>query len=86
MKKIFNSLQTKLITSFILLILIIAGGTFFITIDQTKKSLLEITRNDLQQVIGIASTQITADGVLAISQLKPGQDEAPAYLALKQKF
>lgn len=86
MKKIFNSLQTKLIASFVLLILVIAGGTFFITYGETKRALLESTRDDMRQIIGIASTQITPEEVLAISQLKPGQDETPAYLALKRKF
>ena len=86
MGKFLNSLQTKLIASFVLLILVIAGGTFFFTFGQTKKSLLEITRQDLEQIIGIASTQFSADEVQAISQLKPGQDEDPGYLALKQKF
>jgi methyl-accepting chemotaxis protein len=86
MGKIINSLQTKLIASFVLLILIIAGGTFFYTYGQTKKALLEITRKDLHQIIGIVSTQITPDEVQAISQLRPGEDETPTYLALKKKF
>ena len=86
MKKILNSLLTKLIASFVILILVISGGTFFITYDQTKKALLEITREDLHQIIGIAATQFTAEEVAAIVQLQPGQDETPAYLALKQKF
>jgi HAMP domain-containing protein len=86
MGKIINSLQTKLIASFILLILVIAGGTFFFTFGQAKKSLLENTREDMQQIIGIVSTQFNADEVQAISQLKPGQDETPGFLALKQKL
>ena len=86
MGKIINSLLTKLIASFILLILVIAGGTFFYTFGQTKKSLLEITREDLQQMVGIVSSQLTADDVQAISQLQPGQDETPGYLALREKF
>jgi len=86
MKKILNSLQTKLIASFVLLILVIAGGTFFITFARTKEALLEITRDDLQEIIGIASTQIGPQDVLAISQLLPGQDGTPAYLALRHKF
>ena len=86
MGKFLNSLQTKLIASFVLLILVIAGGTFVFTFGQTKKALLEITRQDVEQIIGIASTQFSVDEIQAISQLKPGQDDTPAYLALKQKF
>jgi adenylate cyclase len=86
MNKIFHSLQTKLIASFVLLILIIAGGTFFITFRETKKALLESTREDLGQIIGMASTQITPPEVSAISQLTQGEDETPAYLALQRKF
>jgi HAMP domain-containing protein len=86
MKKIIHSLQTKLIASFVLLILVMVGGTFFYTFRLSKQSLLEITREDLQQIIGIASTQITDEDVITISQLKPGQDDTPDYIALRQKF
>ena len=70
MKKIINSLQTKLIVSFILLIVVITGGTFFVTFGQTKKALLDITRDDMLQIIGIASTQITGQEVDQIAQFK----------------
>jgi HAMP domain-containing protein len=86
MQKIINSLQTKLIASFVLLILVIAGGTFFFTFGQTKQALLESSREEMQQIIGLAATQLSAAEVTAISQLQPGQDETPAYLALTQKF
>ena len=44
MKKFFTSLQTKLVISFLLLILVITGGTFLITNTQSKKALLDSTR------------------------------------------
>lgn len=81
-----NSLQTKLITIFVLLILVITGGTFFTTIVQTRKALLEMTRDNLRQVIGIVSSQLSPDEIQTISQFKFGQDQEPAYQSLVQKF
>jgi HAMP domain-containing protein len=86
MKKILNSLQTKLIISFTLLIIIIAGGTFIFTFGQTKKALLDITRDDMLQVIGMASTQFSPEEIGQIEQLKEGQDNAPEYLAFQKKL
>lgn len=86
MKKVFNSLQTKLMISFIVLIIVIAGGIFFYTYDQTKTALLEITRDDMLQIIGLASTQITPQEVDQIDQLKAGQETSPQYLAIKKKL
>jgi HAMP domain-containing protein len=86
MSKIVNSLQTKLIISFLALILVIAGGTYLYTFDQTKRALLESTREDLLQIIGIASTQFTAQEIDQIAQLKPGEETTPAYLAIKKKL
>jgi hypothetical protein len=40
----------------------------------------------MYQIVAIASTQFTAEEVQVITQLNPGQDEDPAYLALRQKF
>ena len=86
LSKIFNSLQTKLIASFILLIVVIAGGTFLFTFTQTKKALLEITREDMLQIIGIASTQFSADEINEIRSLKAGDDATPVYLSLVKKL
>lgn len=81
-----NSLQTKLIAIFVLLILVITGGTFFTTIAQTRKALLELTRDNLRQIMGIISSQLSPDEIQSISQFKFGQDQEPAYQALVQKF
>jgi adenylate cyclase len=84
--KIANSLQTKLIVSFVALIVVIAGGTYLYTFDQTKRALLQGTQDDLAQIIGIASTQFTAQEIDQIGQFKPGDDQTPAYLAIKTKL
>ncbi len=86
MLKIFNSLQTKLVLSFVLLIVVIAGGTFRFTLGQTQKALLDSTRDDMQQIIGIISNQFTQSDIAALSQLEPGQESQPEYMALKDKM
>jgi methyl-accepting chemotaxis protein len=86
MRKYFNSLQAKLIASFILIIIVITGGTFIFTYSQAKKALLDTTRDDMLQIIGIASTQFSAQEINAISQLKEGQENSPEFLALVKKL
>ena len=86
MPKIVNSLQTKLIGSFVALIVVIAGGTYLYTYGQTKQALLQGARDDMVQTIGIASTQFTPQEISQIRQFKAGQDETPAYLAIKKKL
>jgi methyl-accepting chemotaxis protein len=86
MSKVLNSLQTKLIASFLLLILAIAGGSFLFTYNQTKKALLESTREDLLQIIGIASTQFSPPEIEQIQRLQPGEDTSPGYVAIKKKL
>jgi HAMP domain-containing protein len=86
MGKIFNSLQTKLVLSFVLLIVVIAGGIFLFTYNQTKTALLDSTRDDMSQIIGIISTQFNQQDIDALSQLQPGQEETPQFAALKQKM
>jgi adenylate cyclase len=84
--KILTSLQTKLIGSFVALIIVIAGGTYLYTYGQTKQALLQGARDDLVQMIGIASTQFTPQEITQIQQFKAGQDETPAYLTIKTKL
>jgi methyl-accepting chemotaxis protein len=86
MKKIFKSLQTKLMTSFTLMIIVITGGTFTLTYSQAKNALLETTRDSMLQIIGIASTQFSAQEINTVSQLKEGQENTPEYLALVKKL
>jgi methyl-accepting chemotaxis protein len=86
MSKLVNSLQTKLVFSFVVLILVIAGGMYLYTFDQTKQALLQGMREDLAQIIGIASTQFSAEEIGQIRQLKAGDENTPAYLGLKKKL
>lgn len=86
MRKIINSLQTKLVLSFILLIVIIAGGTFLFTFGQTKAALLDSTREDMSQIIGMVSTQFTQQDINALTDLQPGQETSADYVILKDKM
>jgi HAMP domain-containing protein len=86
MAKIVNSLQTKLIASFILLILIVAGGTFFYTYSQTKTAMVDSTREDMLQTIGIISKQFTPQEVQELYQLQPGLENSSHYQSLIQKM
>ena len=86
MAKLLNSLQTKLIASFILLILIVAGGTFFYTYSETKHAMVEASQDEMLQVIGVISQQFTPQEVQALYQLEPGQENSSQFLALVQKM
>jgi methyl-accepting chemotaxis protein len=89
MTKVMNSLITKLIISFVLLIVIIAGGTFVFTFNSTKKALLDSTRDDVLQIVGMSSTQFTPQEVDAMKGLKPGDETppgSPEYQTLKKKM
>jgi HAMP domain-containing protein len=86
MARFVNSLQTKLIVAFVALIVVIAGGTYLYTFDQTKTALLQGAQDDLAQIIGITSTQFSADEIAQIQQFKPGDDQTPAYVAIQAKL
>jgi adenylate cyclase len=83
MTSLLNSLQTKLTVAFVILILLIAGLTFFYTYGQTKDALKESVRDELAQVAGVMSTQVSGDAVLA---LKPGDEGTPAFKELQDKL
>ena len=61
MVRFYNSLQFRLTVSFILLILLITGLTYFSTYNEAKKALKETVREELTEVIGVASTQMKGD-------------------------
>lgn len=86
MTKFLSSLQTKLTIAFILLILVISGMTFFYTYSKTKQALLDSTRDDMLQIVGIISTQFTPQEVEQIASMQPGQETSPEFLALKAKM
>lgn len=84
--RVVNSLQTQLILSFVALIVVIAGGTYVYTYDQTRQALWNGARDDLRQIIGIASTQFSADEIAEIQGFKVGDDATPGYQAMVTKL
>jgi HAMP domain-containing protein len=76
MKKILYSLQTKLIASFLVLIVVIAGGTFFYTYSETKNALKETMRDELKAVASVVATQIDGDSLIA---LKNGSETKDSF-------
>jgi methyl-accepting chemotaxis protein len=79
MVRFYNSLQFRLTVSFILLILLITGLTYFSTYNEAKKALKETVREELAEVIGVASTQVKGDILKKILLLKAGDEETPEY-------
>ena len=79
MVRFYNSLQFRLTISFILLILLITGLTYFSTYNEAKKALKETVREELTEVIGIASTQVKGDILKKMLLLKAGDEEMAEY-------
>jgi len=75
----YASLQTKLILSFLILIVVISGLTFGYTYNETKNALKESTQDELANIAGIMATQVDGDVVAA---LEPGDEGTQEYLAL----
>jgi len=79
MVRFYNSLQFRLTVSFILLILLITGLTYFSTYNEAKKALKETVREELTEVIGVASTQVKGDILKKMLLLKSGDEETAEY-------
>ena len=69
--------------SFIILILVISGLTFFYTFGETKSALKETMRDELMAVASVTSTQINGD---AVSALKAGDETGREYLAIRDQL
>jgi methyl-accepting chemotaxis protein len=79
MVRFYNSLQFRLTVSFIFLILLITGLTYFSTYSEAKKALKETVREELTEVIGVASTQVKGDILKKMLLLKAGDEETSEY-------
>jgi adenylate cyclase len=79
MVRFYNSLQFRLTVSFILLILLITGLTYFSTYNEAKKALKETVREELTEVIGVASTQVKGDILKKMLLLKAGDEKTAEY-------
>jgi methyl-accepting chemotaxis protein len=79
MVRFYNSLQFRLTVSFLLLILLITGLTYFYTYTEAKKALKETVREELTEVVGVASTQVRGDLLKKLLSLKPGDEGTAEY-------
>jgi len=80
MAKFFNNLQVKLTASFIILILVISGLTFFYTFNETKNALKNILQGELKAVACVVASQINGD---AFAKIKAGDEKKPAFTAIR---
>lgn len=79
MVKPLHSLTTKLIISFVVLVVVISSMTFLYTYDESKKALKSTMSDDLVSLSGAMSSQIDGD-VLAL--IGPGMEGSPEYEAI----
>jgi HAMP domain-containing protein len=86
MAKLIHSLQTKLIASFIILILFVAGATFIYTYNETKNAMLASTRDDMANTIGMIAQQFTTQETEAMSHLRAGQENTTTYQTIVAKM
>ena len=77
--KIFNSLQTKLTASFVLLILAVTSLTFLITFRETKSALKEVAQTELKAVASVIASQLHGRDGDAIQNLRPGDEESSEF-------
>lgn len=83
MARLINSLETKLIFSFILLIVIIAGGVFFYTFSETKKALKESTRQELMSIASAVASQIDGD---TFSKITVGGESSSNFVTIHNQL
>ncbi len=83
MAKLGNSLQTKLTVSFVALILIISGMSFFYTYEETKTALKETLGGQLKSVASVIATQIDGDAMI---KLKPGDEKTKDFFKMRDQL
>jgi HAMP domain-containing protein len=86
MSKLVYSLQFKLIASFVILILFVSCATFLYTYNETKNAMLNSTKDDMANSIGMIAQQFTSQDAQTMYQLQSGQENTTAFTALKEKM
>ncbi len=86
MVKIIHSLQTKLIASFLILIVFVSAATFLYTYNETKNAMLASTRDDMANAIGMIAQQFTPAEAQTIYNMQAGQENTTEYTALIAKM
>jgi methyl-accepting chemotaxis protein len=84
--KIIHSLLTKLIVSFIVLILFVSAATFLYTYNETKNAMLNSSRDQMSNTIGMIAQQFTPAEAQAIYDLQVGQENSAQYTSILAKM
>ena len=79
MAKWTRSLNTKLVASFVLMMIIVSSLSFLYTYEEARNQLNESARDKLMDVTGAMSTQISGDALMSLS---PGDENTSTYLAM----
>ena len=79
MVKWTRSLNTKLVASFVLIIVITSSLSFFYTYEEARSQLNQSAREKLMEVAGAMSTQISGDALLS---LKQGDENTSTYTSI----
>lgn len=86
MTKVFNSLQTKLTFSFVVLILAISSLTYFFTFNETRKGLKEITRTELLALASVIANELSGLEAEEMASLNPGDETSEKFMALAARL
>lgn len=82
--KWYNSLQTKLTVSFLVLILLVSMSTFFFTVQEAKMAITDQMKEELSLTANIMSSQIDGD---LLNQINTEEDtENEAFMQVYQKL
>ena len=83
MAKWTRSLNTKLVASFVLMMIVISSLSFFYTYGEARSQLNESARDKLMDVTGAMSTQLSGD---ALVSLIPGEENSSTYLSIVEQM
>lgn len=79
MAKWTRSLNTKLVASFVLMMVVLSSLSFFYTYEEARSQLNQSARDKLMDITGAMSTQLSGDALMA---LRPGDENTSTYTSL----
>lgn len=79
MIKFYNKLQFRLTLSFVLLIILISGFSYYYTYNAAKNAIKQTTREELMMATSMVKSQISNDQIDQLLALKTGDDRTPGY-------
>jgi len=82
MTKFYNSLQFRLTMSFLVMILLISGFSYFYTYHSAKEAIKECSREELMQASEMVVSQLTADRISRLLSFKNGVENDASYIEM----